>query len=247
MNEELIFEKILINNRDLKSCFILCHDSKNQKAILILNKLTFSEDQIKKILSKETKKETVQDNEKYSKHKIFYKEEIVDSNLIYPASEKEILKYSPQNYFYFKEDSLTYENVVKPYIDENSKVLWIENLINKTSKEEILFENENFILCPNPKWNQNDIEELNCLLVIKDSTIKSVRDLNSYKLVENMQTETMKFLNSRFNASSSKIIGYIHYLPTYWHFHIHFSSISSPIFGRDQCIGKAILLSKHKK
>jgi m7GpppX diphosphatase len=239
----LKIEEILVNNQDLKSCFILCEDEKNQKAVLIVNKLTFTQEQIEKIISKETEKNLIQENDKFSKYQIKIKEETLDLNIIYPATPQDIAKFSKQKFHYFLEDSKIYKEIVRPYVDSLGGVTWIENIFNKKSKEEVLIDGETFMLCPNPKWNKNVVEELNCLAIAKDSTLKSIRDVKDFKYLERIQHETLNYIEKNFNVKSNKIIGYIHYLPTFWHFHIHFCSISSPTFGGDRSIGKAILLN----
>jgi m7GpppX diphosphatase len=239
----LKIEEILVNNQDLKSCFILCEDENNQKAVLIVNKLTFTQEQIDKIISKETEKNLIQENDKFSKYQIKVKEETLDLNLIYPATLQDIAKFSKQKFHYFLEDSKIYKEIVRPYVDLLGGVTWIENIFNKKSKEEVLIDDETFVLCPNPKWDKNVVEELNCLAIAKDSTLKSIRDVKDFKYLERIQHETLNYIEKNFNVKSNKIIGYIHYLPTFWHFHIHFCSISSPTFGGDRSIGKAILLN----
>jgi m7GpppX diphosphatase len=63
---------------------------------------------------------------------------------------------------------------------QNEKVTWIENILNSISeKQNILFQDQDFVFLPDIDWNKKDINRLHFLAIVKDRNIKSIRDLTS--------------------------------------------------------------------
>ena len=50
-------------------------------------------------------------------------------------------------------------NILHKIIDQDTK--WIHNILDsKSEHESILFENEHFVLLPDPKWDYQNVDEL---------------------------------------------------------------------------------------
>jgi m7GpppX diphosphatase len=60
-----------------------------------------------------------------------------------------------------------------------------------------------------------------------DRSIKSLRDLNSshLTLLENIQIQVNKIIPEKYSINPNQLILYVHYQPSYYHFHVHIANI----------------------
>ena len=114
-----------------------------------------------------------------------------------------------------------------------------------------------FIILPDSKWkshpnvnkkpksewklNESIPTSLYLLGIVRDKTIRSVRDLRGkhVKLLENMYNEAIKAIKDLYGVNENGLRIFIHYIPQYWHFHVHFTVL--PI-DHGIYVGHAILL-----
>ena len=146
---------------------------------------------------------------------------------IYPALDEDVKKYTINNKYIIKEtyeDYLYIKNSVK-----NQDLKWINNILEgREEQETILFQNEYFILIidlftDNPKFH--------CLAIVKDSNLKSIRDLTDIHipLLENIKYNSLNVISKKYNINKNKIRAYFHYHPSFWHLHVHFNSIDTNV------------------
>lgn len=106
--------------------------------------------------------------------------------------------------------------------------VWIDNIINKKSEtDKIIFENESFIILPDFKWN-GTIDNLYLLLIAKDQTLKSIRDLRAHHipLLTDMIDKTKCLLKDKYDLDITNVRMYFHYRPSVWQLHLHINNIN---------------------
>ncbi|CAG8774251.1 13441_t:CDS:2, partial [Racocetra fulgida] len=150
--------------------------------------------------------------------------------LIWPATETHIRKYSLQQRYLIRETPQIYEMFVKPFIKSvpASRIQWVYNILQKKSEvEKIIFEvddeEKGFILLP-------DI---------------SLRDLNEshLPLLKNLKNNILEIVPQRFpGVGADELRLFVHYLPSYYHFHVHVTHIRHDTIAEGISIAKAYLL-----
>lgn len=108
---------------------------------------------------------------------------------------------------------------------------------HKKESERIVFEDQDpmngFILLPDMKWDGKTFESLYLLAIIHQKDIQSLRDLNGehISLLENIRDKSLETIEKMYNLKSNKIRAYLHYQPTFYHLHVHFTHIKFQIPG----------------
>lgn len=153
-------------------------------------------------------------------------------SIIYPATEKHILKYSELKFQIIQETPEIYQNVVLPYIESqlNQFTLdWVFNILeHKSEVDKIIYEDmdpkKGFMLLPDYKWNGQK-ETMYLLAIAVDRSIKSLRDLNErhLPLLENIRTNSLNAIREKFQLEEHEVRAYFHYQPSFYHLHCHFT------------------------
>ncbi|KAL3671715.1 hypothetical protein V7S43_003625 [Phytophthora oleae] len=170
-------------------------------------------------------------------------------NLIYPATERHVRKHTDQHFHMVVETKEAYRMITKPFIDSipAENIEWVYNILDhKSETERIIFEDTHprngFVLLPDFKWSDpSKLESLYCLAIVHDRSLNSLRDLTGshLKLLRNIRNAGLDILNEKFGVNASSIRMYLHYQPTYYHLHVHFSHVKMT---QGTFIGKAVLL-----
>ena len=215
----------------------------NHKGIVILRKPEFTTEHFDKIIKDGNNEQLLNtvdcywNNGIYNKAWIYFHNESliprVQCTLIYPATQAIIEKYSAIDKFYiFNESADIYNKVVKPlYIDkmEHSKNnQWIYNVLEKKKEVELMiYENDQFMLSKDWKFNDGDLETLYCLAMVKRRDLYTLRDLNKshIPMLKNIREEGLRAIEAKFGVKSSSIRVFIHYYPTFYHLHVHFAHV----------------------
>lgn len=122
----------------------------------------------------------------------------------------------------------------RPFIDSipPSKKQWIYNILEgKKEVDRVLYRdsdpNTGYCVVLDWQWSGESISNLHVMAICNRKDIASVRDLNASHLpmLRAMKAGTEKVLMEKFNLPLSLLKSYIHYQPSYYHFHIHFSHI----------------------
>lgn len=162
-------------------------------------------------------------NDKYKRYKI---EVITDGFMGITHLGNEQLEVS-KRYKILLETPDIYDQLL-PTIEKSDKI-WIYNIIDKKEEmDRILFENDFFIILPDFKWN-NNINDLYLLLIVKDKTLKSIRDLRETHIL--MLLDMIKciscLLKDKYVMDIADVRMYFHYRPSVWHLHLHINNINS--------------------
>ena len=174
-------------------------------------------------------------------------------NLIYPSTEQHLKKYSKQGVRMVVETPEIYAQKIRPYMlqkREQGRLNWVWNIIDgKTEVEDVIFRtprgrdgDEGFLLLPDLNWDRKTIEGLHLLGLVERMDIWSLRDLKK-KHIPWLKDMRGKFLEATVKTypalEDDQLKLYVHYQPTYYHFHIHIVHVQSEA-GGTQATGKAI-------
>ncbi|OWZ73874.1 hypothetical protein AYX14_00598 [Cryptococcus neoformans] len=169
--------------------------------------------------------------------------------IICPATADHIKKYSIQERYVVRETAEIYEQVVKPYIEEMpvSKIGWVyEILEGRKEAERVYYRSEGddgLVILPDLKWDETTENALYLTCLVQDRSIKSLRDLkvSHIPLLKNIREKAAAEASERFGVDAGKLRLFVHYHPTYYHFHVHIVHIRHDnLFG--QVAGQAHLL-----
>uniref|UniRef100_A0A8B9CNW8 m7GpppX diphosphatase n=1 Tax=Anser brachyrhynchus TaxID=132585 RepID=A0A8B9CNW8_9AVES len=204
-------------------------------AVLILEKTPFQEEKIEELLKKHTKLELQMSNDIYSTYRLYPPPELseIKTTVVYPATEKHLQKYLRQEVHLIRESWEDYKNITLPFIQSQSfSIQWVYNILEKKAEaDRIIHENQDpcngFVLVPDFKWNQNQLDDLYLIALIQRRDVKSLRDLTGehLPLLKNILQEGKEAIGKRFGVPGSQLRIYLHYQPSYYHLHVHFTAL----------------------
>jgi m7GpppX diphosphatase len=174
-------------------------------------------------------------------------------NLIYPCTETHVKKYSKQGVRMVIETPSIYAEQIRPYMlakREQGRLNWVWNIIDgKTEVEDVIFRTpqgrdgeEGFLLLPDLNWDRKTMESLHLLGLVERRDIWSLRDLKKKHIpwLRHMREKFLETTTSTYAAlERDQLKLYVHYQPTYYHFHIHIVHVALEA-GATQATGKAI-------
>lgn len=174
--------------------------------------------------------EIVQDSSQTHSNDIYHKYNIVSNfnedyefEVIY--SEKMKYKWAKRYYELFQETPEIYFSKVKPYVESLPDVSFVLNILHNNT-EPILYEaKDEFLIAKNYSFLKET--EVYCLGFVYDKSIKSLRYLTAdhlslLKKMYDAKAEVAKI----FKIDEKEIQCFIHYYPSYYHFHVHYASIN---------------------
>ncbi|KAM6045084.1 LOW QUALITY PROTEIN: m7GpppX diphosphatase [Theristicus caerulescens] len=204
-------------------------------AIVILEKTPFQEEKVSDLLKKHTKLELQMRNDIYSTYHLYPPPELseIKTTVVYPATEKHLQKYLRQEVHLVRETWEDYKNITLPFIQSQSfSIQWVYNILEKKAEaDRIIHENPDpcngFVLVPDFKWNQTQLDDLYLIALIHRREVKSLRDLTAehLPLLRNILQEGKEAVTKRFGVPGSQLRIYLHYQPSYYHLHVHFTAL----------------------
>jgi m7GpppX diphosphatase len=238
--------KVPENNTEiLEFCEELIRNEPDSLCLIIYEKLAFMESDPKLLF------ETLINREVLGETDIYYRY-LYDSKLpnriqmtkILPCNMQHIKKYIEAPHKQVKETKEIYEKIVKKFINDipPERNLWIKKLIKHETNEPIYYHDEGFMIVADSKWNRNQTSDLYLLVIVDDSDLKSIRDLNAnhLPLLKKIKIQVQRCLRS-FNMDLKDVRMLFHYQPSYYHLHVHV--ISNQIKGLSGTIvGQCCLL-----
>ncbi|XP_061757626.1 m7GpppX diphosphatase isoform X2 [Nerophis ophidion] len=234
-------ERILFEDPHPKLGFVLLPDFKwdqkqlaDQNAVVILEKTPIREDVLAEIFTASTLKLQMR-NDIYSTYSLHAPPHLneIKATVMCPATEKHVKKYQRKESFLVEETAQDYESITLPYIKKQSfSVQWVYNILDKKAESErILFEDPHpklgFVLLPDFKWDQKQLDDLYLMAITHQRDIKSLRDLTSQHLplLENILQKGQEAILKHYSLPASKMRIYLHYQPSYYHLHVHFTKL----------------------
>ncbi|KAM9741687.1 m7GpppX diphosphatase [Menidia menidia] len=206
----------------------------DQDAVVILEKTPFREETLTELLSDSTLKLEMK-NDIYNSYRLQAPPHLneIKTTVVYPATEKHIKRHQRQESFLVEETGEDYRSITLPYIEKQSFSLqWVYNILEKKAEaQRIIFEDPDtetgFVLLPDLKWDQKQVDDLYLIAISLQRGIKSLRDLRSehLPLLQNILKKGQDAIKQRFDLPASKLRVYLHYQPSYYHLHVHFTKL----------------------
>ncbi|KAK4099363.1 scavenger mRNA decapping enzyme [Parathielavia hyrcaniae] len=175
-------------------------------------------------------------------------------NLIWPCTEKHIKKYSKQGVRFVTETPDIYRDHVRPFMQaqrSGGRLSWVFNIIEGRSEaDDVIYRtpygedpnDEGFLLLPDLNWDRKTLAALHLLGLVERRDLWSLRDLRK-KHVPWLRHIKAKFLDAATGVypgvERDQLKLYVHYQPTYYHFHIHMVHVALEA-GATQATGKAV-------
>ncbi|KAF7846342.1 hypothetical protein BT93_L4519 [Corymbia citriodora subsp. variegata] len=186
-------------------------------------------------------------------------------NLIWPCTENHVRKYTAQQLRYVTETPELYSKHIRPYIAQTQRTPkrldWIYNILDgRTEQEDIVYRSksfghgeEGFVLLPDLNWDRRTATGIHLLALVERRDIWSIRDLKKKHVpwLKHVCAEIVKAAaevgtglhqGSSEDADADQFKCYLHYHPTYYHFHIHVVHVMLEAEGGTQSVGKAFSL-----
>ncbi|NXJ11383.1 DCPS diphosphatase, partial [Odontophorus gujanensis] len=227
--------RILRDSAREKAAFVTGPSGEPTDAVLILERTPFQEEEIEELLRTHTKLQLQMRNDIYSTYRLYPPPELseIKATVVYPATEKHLQKYLRQEVHLIRETWEDYKNITLPFIQSQSfSIQWVYNILEKKAEaDRIIHENPDphngFVLVPDFKWNQNQLEDLYLIALVHRRDVKSLRDLTAehLPLLRNILQEGKEAVTKRFGVPGSQLRIYLHYQPSYYHLHVHFTAL----------------------
>ncbi|GJN80885.1 hypothetical protein PLIIFM63780_004415 [Purpureocillium lilacinum] len=174
-------------------------------------------------------------------------------NLIYPCTETHVKKYSKQGVRFVTETPDIYSKQIRPYMQakrEQGRLNWVFNIIEgRTEVDDVIYRtklgeagDEGFLLLPDLNWDRSTLDALHLLALVERRDIWSLRDLRKKHVpwLEHMRAKLVSATTSTYpTVEPDQLKLYVHYQPTYYHFHIHIVHVALEA-GATQATGKAV-------
>ncbi|PPQ71038.1 hypothetical protein CVT24_011919 [Panaeolus cyanescens] len=175
------------------------------------------------------------------------RERDVKINVICPATEVHIRKYTRQEIVMISETPELYEQVVKPYIQAfpPSRTQWVENILTGLSEQnKILYSSDQFVILPDMKWDLKTVSSLYLTVIAQDRSIRSIRDLRKEHvgLLKSIRKESYSIVKNKWDLGPGSLRLFIHYQPSYYHFHVHVVNANYETGNAGMMVGQAHLL-----
>ncbi|KAL9979122.1 hypothetical protein ACROYT_G016734 [Oculina patagonica] len=247
------FQLIKVLNENAQTKTVAAHgkfENSDSDAVVLLEKTPFSGDTLPQMLSAETSLVREFNNDIYSQYTCQLPSQFntLKGTVIYPATAKHLDKFSAHHVHFVYETAADYKSITLPFLEEQSfSIQWVYNILEKKAEmERVVFEDSDpatgFVLLPDLKWDQKQIENMYLVAICHTHGIKSIRDLNQshLPLLKNILLKGQEAIKEKYSVPSDQLRIYVHYQPSYYHFHVHFTHLKYDAPGCG--IGKAHLL-----
>ncbi|GAN08627.1 actin polymerization protein Bzz1 [Mucor ambiguus] len=153
---------------------------------------------------------------------------------IYPATDVHIAKYEAQSRVMLVETPEQYESITLPYIKSipGKRTTWVHNILNGSAEaDRVIFHDHDpengFVILPDMKWDGRN-ETLYWVAISMRSDILSLRSLSSQHvgLLKRLREASYRLVKEKANLSPSQLRLFIHYQPSYYHFHVHITAVA---------------------
>ncbi|KAJ7077829.1 scavenger mRNA decapping enzyme [Mycena belliarum] len=171
----------------------------------------------------------------------------VKVNIICPATDVHIRKYTPQKNILVCETPDIYNRIVQPYISDfpPERTRWVAEILDgRKEQSKILFSSPEFIILPDMKWDLHTTGSLYLIAIVRDGNLRSLRDLRASQhisLLKSIRHEAFTVTRNKWGIEHGGLRMYIHYQPSYYHFHVHIVNANYEA-GMGMVVGQAHLL-----
>lgn len=169
--------------------------------------------------------------------------------VICPATDKHIAKYTQQPRLTLLETRAAYESVTLPAVlaTPPARTAWVDNILDGNAEsdrvvarwpaleaggsEDTADARTPFALLPDLKWDGVDPSRLYAVAIFGDPNLRSIRDIDTAERVEavrSVHTACLVALERKYGAAPSTLRCFFHYHPSYWRLHIHYAAHGVP-------------------
>ncbi|KAL0575914.1 hypothetical protein V5O48_006060 [Marasmius crinis-equi] len=171
----------------------------------------------------------------------------VKINIICPATDVHIRKYSKQMSILVQETPGLYRQIVEPYISAfpAARTQWVTEILEgRAEQDKVLFSSPEFVILPDMKWDLHTVGSLYLVAIIHDPKLRSLRDLRGehVELLKSIRDEAYKVAGDKWAIGKGGLRLFIHYQPSYYRFHVHIVNSNYQDSGAGMMAGQAHLL-----
>ncbi|XP_019514462.1 PREDICTED: m7GpppX diphosphatase isoform X3 [Hipposideros armiger] len=185
-------------------------DGDGEDAVVILEKTPFQVEQVAQLLMGSPELQLQFSNDIYSTYHMFPPRQLsgeqvlaevaacgedIKTTVVYPATEKHLQKYLRQDLRLVQETGGDYKNITLPYLESQSLSI--------------------------------QLDDLYLIAICHRRGIRSLRDLTveHLPLLRNILREGQEAVLQRYQVPADRLRVYLHYLPSYYHLHVHFTAL----------------------
>lgn len=154
------------------------------------------------------------------------------SCIITPINQNIINREIDKPKIFIRENTELYNKVTKKYIDSIplNDTKWVIDLIDKKITSEKVYyreetKNIKFLIAKSPDYDENNILTLKLLVIPYNKEIRCIRDIRieHLEMLKIIKKRVKELCKTEFHCDYNQLRFYIHYFPSFWHFHIHIS------------------------
>jgi len=113
---------------------------------------------------------------------------------------------------------------------------WVYNILDgKAEQERVLLDDPEFVVLPDLRWDGKAIESMYVQAIVKEKNIKSLREIKHkhIELLQRILEKTKAVILSKCGIPSSSIRAFFHYPPSFYHLHVHFTTLENSRCGSE--------------
>lgn len=151
--------------------------------------------------------------------------------VIYPATKSMYLKHLHSPIYLIPESPSLYSRFIRPYIEQlpAANTQWVRNILSGISEgENVKYRSEDFVIAVDYKLQTITKDYFYFLGLSSEKWgLKSLRDLRGehLPLLKEMKAKGIQAASECVGATEHEVLSYVHYYPSFYHFHIHFTSL----------------------
>ncbi|KII70045.1 m7GpppX diphosphatase [Thelohanellus kitauei] len=190
------------------------------------------------------------DTKEIVKNPPFYKYEGVcvqptpfNATVIMPATDDHIERYRFSKYVLVDESFDMYQKLSSYIQSQLSLNDWVYNILDGlTEVDRVLMRDDDFLIIADLKWNMVDKKSAYCLALTTRRDLYSLREMDETTLpiLIKIRKAAKEIMVKKFGIEENTIQMFVHYHPSFYHFHVHIDTTSRETPGL--YVGKAHFL-----
>ena len=102
-------------------------------------------------------------------------------------------------------------------------------------------DDEGFLLLPDLNWDHKTLASLHVLALVYRRDVRSLRDLTvaHVQFLRRLRARVVRATEATYGLDGDQLKLYVHYQPTYYHFHVHVVHVAFDGNGGTQSVSKA--------
>ncbi|XP_018026858.1 m7GpppX diphosphatase isoform X2 [Hyalella azteca] len=209
------------------------------KAVITLKKARFDVDErrLQEVISSSRCLTELLRNDVFSHHTAHLPPHLnkVEVTIKYPVAEAAFTTFDAGRLVAVSETAELYASHSAAYIRSRRKFhKWIYNILDdKCEADRVILRDSDplngFVLLSDMKWTGEKLSDLFCQAIVNRRDLASLRDLtrDCLPLLYNIRDKGTMAIEEKYGVKANQLRVYLHYLPSFYHLHVHFASINS--------------------